>query len=184
MEIKTRNIHNNFWSVSSGFGSGVNYDGRIYIGSEATLFRLVIPGLSGDAESVSFQLYGHPRVFVRRRSGGEIYVDRNDETLEFCKYSYRGRRGGGGAVRFVPSSYRPLLPGANVFVSLGRHPTMLIAPTIEMKTIQLKNILLCIGINMVEDTVSCRAPPPPVYKIFREGGNCFCSGKLLSGSES
>ena len=161
-------MYSQYWSVSSGFGSGVNHDGRIYIGSKATLFRLVIPGLSGDAESVSFQLYGHPRVFVRRRSDGEVYVDRNDGTLEFCKYSYGGKEGGGG-YEIVPSSYPPLLPGTNVFVSLGRHPTMLIAPTIERKTIQLKNILLCIGINMVEDTVSCRAPPPRNVKYSGRG---------------
>ena len=64
-----------------------NGDGKLYIGDEAALFRLHIPALSDpDMQSISFQLYGHPHVFVRQRADGEMYLDKSDGSQEFSKY--------------------------------------------------------------------------------------------------
>ena len=94
MEIKLNS--NGYWSINSGFNSAIaNHGGVIYIGCYVTRFRLVIPGLNGAENSVSFQLYGHSQVFVRHGSGDQVYVDRSDGTREFSKYTgmWIGARG-------------------------------------------------------------------------------------------
>ena len=79
-----------FWSVTTVLDQTLadNRDGRLYIGQEAALFRLYVPGLHGsDLETVSFQLHGHPQLFVRHRSDGGVYLDRSTGSLEFSKYT-------------------------------------------------------------------------------------------------
>jgi hypothetical protein len=77
-----------FWSITTVFHQRLtdNRDGRLYIGKEAAIFRFLLPGLySSNLETISFQLYGHPQVFVRHRADGGVYLDRSNASLEFSK---------------------------------------------------------------------------------------------------
>ncbi|CAB4012874.1 Hypothetical predicted protein [Paramuricea clavata] len=85
---KKWNNSDGFWSITTVFNQRVtdNRDGRLYIGEEAAIFRLFVPGLySSNLETISFQLHGHPQVFVRYRADGGVYLDRSNASLEFSK---------------------------------------------------------------------------------------------------
>ena len=85
---KESSISSGFWSVTSVRDKRISNNdyGRLYIGHEAALFRLHVPALHGAGlQTVSFQLCGHSQVFVRQRTGGEVYLERSNGSQEFNK---------------------------------------------------------------------------------------------------